>query len=95
MLKLPEKRDKRTKTEKYIDVQIEDLAKYTQTAEDVKDVLELMEKRRDLNKKDRISKETIAAGVINLSGILLILHYEQLSVVTSKALQFVLKRGRV
>ena len=95
MLKFPEKRDKRTKTEKYIDTQIEDLAKDTESAEDVKDVLELMEKRRDLNKKDRISKETIAAGVINLSGILLILHYEQLSVVTSKALQFVLKRGRV
>ena len=95
MLKFPEKRDKRTKTEKYIDTQIEDLAKDTESAEDVKDVLELMEKRRDLNKKDRISKETLAAGVINLGGILLILHYEQFSVIGSKALQFVLKRGRV
>ena len=95
MLKFPEKRDKRTKTERYIDVQIEDLAKDTESADDVKSVLELMEKRRDLNKKDRISKETIATGVINLSGILLILHYEQFSVVASKALQFVLKRGRV
>ena len=96
MLKLPEKKDKRTQTEKYVDTQIEELAKYTESSEDVKDVLELMEKRRDLKvKKDRIKPDTLALIAGNLGGILLVLHYERFNVITSKAVQFIIKGGRV
>lgn len=94
MLKLPRKRDKRTKTEKFIDEQIETLASRTDTSEDVDDVLELMKKRQDLNKKDHVSKETLALGAFNIGGILLILNYERFSVVASKALPLLLKIGR-
>lgn len=42
------------------------------------------------DKPERVSKDTIAIIVGNLAGIVLITHYEQIHVVTSKALTFVL-----
>ena len=95
MLKIPGLKDKRTETEKCIDDKIESLAKATDTSESVDDVLELMVKRRDLNKKDRIKPDTIALIAGNIGGLLLVLHYERFNVVASKALQFVIKGGRV
>ena len=95
MLKIPGLKDKRTETERCIDDKIESLAKATDTSESVGDVLELMVKRRDLNKKDRIKPDTIALIAGNIGGLLLVLHYERFNVVASKALQFVIKGGRV
>jgi hypothetical protein len=39
-----------------------------------------------------VSSDTIVLAATNLAGILLILHYEQVHVVASKALAFVVKR---
>ena len=46
------------------------------------------------NKKKSISPDTLLVVGGNLLGIMMILHHEQLNVITSKALGFVL-RGRV
>lgn len=41
--------------------------------------------------RDRISKDTLAAVIGNLAGIVLIVGHERAHVVTSKALSFVMK----
>jgi predicted component of type VI protein secretion system len=43
------------------------------------------------NQPDRVSRDTIATVGANLLGIALILHYETVHVVTSKALSFIMK----
>ena len=43
------------------------------------------------NAPDRVSKETMTIVLGNVLGIVLILHYEKLNVVTSKALNFLFK----
>lgn len=48
-------------------------------------------KIRAENQPDRVSRDTVATVAANLAGIALILHYEHVHVVTSKALSFVLK----
>ena len=42
--------------------------------------------------KYRVSPDTLAAVAGNILGVVLILHYEQLSVLTSKAIMFVRMR---
>lgn len=42
-------------------------------------------------KEDKLKKDTLLIVGGNLAGILLILHYEKLNVVASKALSFVIK----
>lgn len=46
---------------------------------------------QSIDKTRRISPDTIATITGNLVGIVLILHYERIHVVTSKALAFVIK----
>jgi hypothetical protein len=48
-------------------------------------------KIRSENQGDRVSRDTILTVSANLIGIILILHYEQMHVMTSKALSFVMK----
>jgi hypothetical protein len=48
-------------------------------------------KLKALDRPERVSKDTVALVVGNLAGILLITHYEQIHVVTSKAVSFVIK----
>lgn len=43
------------------------------------------------NAKNALSKDTIATIAANLAGIWLILHYERVNIVTSKALSYVQK----
>ena len=43
------------------------------------------------NASERVSKDTLYTVVGNLTGILLILNYERMHVVTSKAVGFVMK----
>lgn len=89
------KRDKRTDLEKKIDDQLDYLMHCAQSPEDIQTVMELIERRQNLKKtKQKISPDTIAIIAGNLLGIALILSYEKLNVITSKALGFVL-RGRV
>lgn len=60
------------------------------------DVIERLHKLRDEKPepKKRVSPDTIAVVAGNLLGIVLILTYEKVNVITTKALGFVL-RGRV
>jgi hypothetical protein len=53
--------------------------------------LELLYKLQDLNKPQRVSKDTLALVAGNLAGIMLIVSYERVNVLTSKALSFLIK----
>lgn len=53
--------------------------------------LKTLYKLRDADRPTRISPDTLALIAGNLTGIALILHYEKVNVVTSKALGFVQK----
>ena len=50
-----------------------------------------LQKIRQEEKPDRVSSDTIALITANLAGILLVIRHENLNVVTSKALSFILK----
>lgn len=93
MLKIT-KKDKRTELEKEIDKRLDTMVRTAQTPEQVKAVMELMDKRKQLDEKKTVSPDTMAVIAGNLLGILLILTYEKANVITTKALGFVL-RGRV
>lgn len=53
--------------------------------------LDTLSKIKVQNKPDRVSMDTLATVSGNIAGILLILHFEKINVVTSKALSFVMK----
>lgn len=95
-MKLTTKKDKRTDLERLIDDQIIILANQAKTLDQVGEIVELLQKREELNKKKgvKVSPDTIAIIAGNLIGIGLILSFEKLNVISSKALGFVLK-GRV
>jgi hypothetical protein len=50
-----------------------------------------LHKVRQDEKPDRVSSDTIALITANLAGILLVIRHENVNVVTSKALSFILK----
>ena len=66
------------------------------TCDEYEQLLSTLKQLYDLNQKgkDHISKDSMLIVAGNLTGILLILCYEQKDVITSKALGFVMK-GRV
>ena len=88
------KKDKYSNLKKGIDEKLRDLSKNATTPDQVEELMELLEKRKSLDEKPKISPDTMAVVAGNLLGILLILTYEKANVITSKALGFVL-RGRV
>ena len=53
--------------------------------------LSLLYKLKEIEKPERVSKDTLALIAGNLSGIILILGFEKANIVTSKALGFVMK----
>lgn len=63
----------------------------TKEFQDVNTYLNLLYKAKEHEAPDRISKDTIAVIVGNLTGIGMIIAYERVHVVTSKALGFVMK----
>ena len=92
------KRDRRTNLEKEIDKLMSELDRIAPTCETYQKTLSTIERlehiRGDRQQKKRtISPDTIAVVAGNLLGIILILNYEKINVVTSKALGFVI-RGR-
>ena len=94
-MKFTTKKDKRTKVERLMDEQLEQLMDQAKTQKEVAEVLALIERREELkSKKKRLSPDTIAVIAGNLLGIILILGYERANVITTKALGFVI-RGRV
>lgn len=50
---------------------------------------ELALKTKESNKPDRVSRDTLALVVANLTGIALIIGYERVNVIASKALGFI------
>lgn len=96
-MKIFTKRDKRTNLEKEIDTVLEcmwdvepDSEEYTAMANNLVKLLDAQSKQKSRG----INKDTVAIIVGNLLGIGLILGYEKLNVITSKAVGFVIK-GRV
>ena len=49
-------------------------------------------KEREAEKPDRVSKDALVAAAASIAGILVIVGYERVNVIASKALGFVLKR---
>jgi hypothetical protein len=64
---------------------------YTAMAGNLKTLMEARQIESDVDSKHDISVETIATVTANLVGIIMILNYERVNIVTSKALSFVIK----
>jgi len=89
------KSTKKLKIERRIDEKLDKLLDEAKTPEEISKVVILVtDKYKMQTAKPCIKPDTIALIAANLLGIVLILHYEKLDVVTSKALGFVV-RGRV
>ena len=91
------RRDKRTKLEKEIEHLFDALEWCDPTSEDyaiIADNLDRLYKAKGNEQNRFVSPDTYAIIAGNLVGILLILGYEQINVITTKALGFVIK-GRV
>lgn len=96
MIKLT-KKDKRTNLEKEIDSVLKCMNELSPDSEEYQKMAENLErlyKSKSYDEDRDVSPDTLAVIVGNLAGILLILKHEELNVITSKALGFVLK-GRV
>lgn len=91
------KRDRRTNLEKEIDRVLEEMSKLLPDSSEYKtigDNLEKLYKAKGESDKLKVKPDTIILVVGNLLGIVLILGYEQTNIITSKALNLVIK-GRV
>lgn len=67
---------------------------YSDEYEKMANNLEKLLKAKSYEQPKRISPDTMAIVIANLIGIVLILKHEKIDIITSKALNFVL-RGRV
>lgn len=97
MLNPFKRRDKRTKLEKEIDDLLDEMSFKNKSSSEYATNVELLKGLYDAKGLDRprkVSPDTIAIIVANLLGIVLILKFEQLNTITSRAINFVLK-GRV
>lgn len=97
-MKIFTKQDKRSAIDKEIDSVIEKMSKLEPNSEGYKDMasnLEVLMKGRSYNKdKNVVSKDVIVTCLFGVAQILIIVGYEQMNVMGSKALGFVTK-GRV
>lgn len=96
MLKLT-KKDKRTELEKEIDDVIHQMNEWSAETEQYSKMADQLLKLYEAKSHERqrqVSADTLAVIAGNLIGIGLILNFEKLDIITSKALGFVL-RGRV
>jgi len=96
------KKENKTNLEKEIDALIKNLSTIsTIDSEDYEETLSKIERLATLKEKlekakcneNKVSKDTLVVVAGNLLGIGLILGYERLNIITSKALSFVI-RGR-
>jgi len=91
------KKDRRSKLEKEIDLILDEMRGIEATTSEYLirlDNLERLHKMNNENKNRKVKPDTIAIVMTNLIGIGMILGYERVNIITSKALGFVL-RGRV
>ena len=95
------KEDKRTGLEKEIDRLSETLSYTDMDTDEYDDIVSKIERLTSIKEKlekakvneDKVSKDTLVVVAGNLLGIGLILGYERINIITSKALNFVI-RGR-
>lgn len=88
------KKDKRTNFEKEIDSILEDLKTMDSTSKEYEQAvknLEVLCKARSYEKDNKIDKNAMLGVIGNLAGILAVLKHEELNVITSKALGFIIK----
>lgn len=91
------KKDRRSKLEKEIDLILDEMRGIEATTSEYLIRLNNLERLHKMNneiKNRKIKPDTIAIVMTNLIGIGMILGYERVNIITSKALGFVL-RGRV
>jgi len=99
MKKLFTKKNEKTNLDDIIETMEAELLLMTATDDGYEARLEALKILYDLKDKnikslDRVSKDTLAVVAGNLVGLLLVLNFERVGVITSKALGFVIK-GRV
>lgn len=91
------KHDKRTNIEREMDSLISELQECEVISEEYSLILDRVERLNKIRLSDKgngISPDTLVVVGGNLAGILLILGYERVNIITTKALGFVIK-GRV
>lgn len=91
------KKDRRSKLEKEIDLILDEMRGIEATTSEYLIRLDNLERLHKMNneiKNRKVKPDTIAIVMTNLIGIGMILGYERVNIITSKALGFVL-RGRV
>ena len=79
--------------ERILDSKLTEMLETAENQKDFEEIMDIIERKANLC-KSKIDPNTVAIIAGNLAGIMLILNFEKLNVVTSKALSFVLK-GRV
>lgn len=88
---------KPTKLDEAIDAALIELADISPTHQDYPEIMKKIQelyKLKEQNSPKRVTPDTLLLVGGNLAGILMILHYEHLHVIGSKALGFVLKTPR-
>lgn len=91
------RKDKRTSLEKEIDAVLAIMKLSAPSSKEytaMTDNLVKLYKARDDEKSRGIKPDTIAVGVFGLAQVMLILYQEQFCIITSKAMNYVIK-GRV
>lgn len=97
MFKPFKKRDKRTKLEKEIDNLLNEMDYQDKSSDEYAKNVRHLYRLYDARNKEKprsVSPDTVLLVAANLLGIVLILKYEQLNTITSRAINFVFK-GRV
>lgn len=95
MLNIFERKKKERELEQIILNRLIEQMKTLDSTEERSQAIRLMDQWLDIRKnKPKLSPDTILVVAANLIGILAIINYERVGVVTSKALSFVM-RGRV
>jgi len=90
------KHDKRTEVEKVIDERIQEFAREAKTPKEVLGVIDLIKGKYEMlaTKPHGVKPDTWALIAANILGLVLILNFEKTNILTTKAMNFIV-RGRV
>lgn len=90
----PEPPDEKSGLQKAIDELFDDMASVQSDSEEYSSMVDQLSKLyslKEIDRPKRVSPDTMAIVAGNLLGIILIVGHERMNVVTSKALNFVMK----
>jgi len=93
-MKIFTKKDKRTRLEKSIDKLHDEILLLDDSDEILPSKMDRLEKLYELNAlvaKGKVSKDTVLIVGGNILGLLLILNFEKMGIITSKALGLIIK----